>query len=897
MSEENTSNNAAALAAQIAEANEADDATGSTVVDQDGAQAGAGTVAPAEDENQGGATDGDDTITGTGADDIIDAKAGNDSVKSAGGQDHITGGQGEDILNAGSGHDTVSGGEGHDLLLGGQGSDVLDGGSGNDLAAGDYVGAEWSLVDGKWVYNPELVVVDPALAASDPGDTNYNDTITTGQGDDVLLGNRGDDILRSGAGEDIINAGTGNDTAYGGAGDDVINLEDGNDLAYGGVGADIVNAGDGDDVVYGDTGGENLLGSTGGSKPTSLSQFADTGLWALSEDSNGESMSRNVHTDADETYTVSFDLAANTAGGAMAGTVEVLWNGEVVDTVSTTSGIYETHSVEVSGTGGDGALSFRVIEPEVTYDGPPIDTSGPIHSYEKQVVVDGQEITIDAFAPGQSNLLQVISGQLKVFDTQTEEYTDTANDPGFKINAIGFNAQDDLIYGLAKGNGTDALGNQISPPDLVMMDAQGNAYRIGDVPHGDFVGDFDDSGNLWTFNYKLNRVTKIDVDQLDGEGNPVSESFPIDTSIFDGKIYDIAFNAQDNSFYAVQSPGKNGEAGQLHKIDMSEVENGGEPQISSVPITGTLFGDEMAPGLAKGAYGAVFLDGDGNIYFGLNRGDHDLDGTTAAKGGIYQVHADFETGQAYAEFKAESQTTGSNDGAVDPRSVDPFAEVDSEASVLIRDPQLTSNAGGNDQLRGGDGNDALFGEVGDDILHGGTGDDTLDGGVGNDHLEGGTGNDNIFGGDGDDKVIGASGDDSLDGGDGRDYLNAGAGDDTLEGGAGNDKIVGGTGSDTISGGAGNDNLWGGNWHGDNSTDTFLVAQGGGKDMIHDFETDHDVVDLSAYGLEFSDVTTLMDDQGWATVIDLSGLEGGQAGDKIILKSVDADDLDESNFLL
>ena len=204
---------------------------------------------------------------------------------------------------------------------------------------------------------------------------------------------------------------------------------------------------------------------------------------------------------------------------------------------------------------------------------------------------------------------------------------------------------------------------------------------------------------------------------------------------------------------------------------------------------------------------------------------------------------------------------------------------------------------GNDKLRGGDGDDQLYGGAGKDELHGGAGNDMLEGGAGSDKLFGGAGDNKLSGGDGNDRLDGGSGNDKLDGGSGKDMLKGGAGDDHLSGGDGDDKLIGGSGSDTIEGGAGNDHLWGGNWSGDKSTDTFVVSTGGGKDMVHDFETDHDVIDLSSYGLEFSDLAGLMQDKGWATEIDLSGLKGAESGDKLILKSVDAEDLDESNFIL
>lgn len=146
-----------------------------------------------------------------------------------------------------------------DRINGNAGDDTISSGGGNDLAAGDMVGAEWSFVDGKWVYDAS------ALVASDLGTSrSFNDVIRTGAGDDVLLGNGGHDMLYAGAGDDTVNAGRGNDLAHGGAGHDLMNLEQGNDTAQGGLGADTVNAGDGDDIVYGDLKGGNILSGTPG---------------------------------------------------------------------------------------------------------------------------------------------------------------------------------------------------------------------------------------------------------------------------------------------------------------------------------------------------------------------------------------------------------------------------------------------------------------------------------------------------------------------------------------------------------------------------------------------------------------------------------------------------------
>ena len=236
----------------------------------------------------------------------------------------------------------------------------------------------------------------------------------------------------------------------------------------------------------------------------------------------------------------------------------------------------------------------------------------------------------------------------------------------------------------------------------------------------------------------------------------------------------------------------------------------------------------------------------------------------------------------------------------------------------------------------------ILGKSGDDTLTGGTGNDILKGGDGNDVLDGGRGEDQLFGGEGNDvlmagydlgkgdKFDGGAGNDTyqvsgtevenfafnvdlntgtdqynnqysdienLTGGNAADTFTGDAKDNILDGQAGNDTLSGGEGNDTLIGGTGNDNMWGGNWPADGDADTFVFSSGGGKDMVHDFEADHDQIDLSAYGLTYQDIASVMTDKGWATEIELQALNGGVSGDKLLLVKVNAEDLSEDNFIV
>jgi len=225
----------------------------------------------------------------------------------------------------------------------------------------------------------------------------------------------------------------------------------------------IVNAGDGDDVVYGDVMGDNLLAGAE-SRATTFDELANSGAWTMTDTFGEATISQSAQTVAGETYAVSFGLAANLSGGHATGAVEVLWNGEVVATVEATSGVYETFEVDVQSTGSDGELSFHALDP---VDNGQYNFDGPIISYDKEMMIGGDAVSVQAFAPGQANLYQVIDGQLNVFGVDTKEYIAVGDQPDFKINAVGFNVEDDLIYGVAKSNGVDSQGNTINTTDIV----------------------------------------------------------------------------------------------------------------------------------------------------------------------------------------------------------------------------------------------------------------------------------------------------------------------------------------------------------------------------------------------------------------------------------------------
>ena len=231
-----------------------------------------------------------------------------------------------------------------------------------------------------------------------------------------------------------------------------------------------------------------------------------------------------------------------------------------------------------------------------------------------------------------------------------------------------------------------------------------------------------------------------------------------------------------------------------------------------------------------------------------------------------------------------------------------------------------------DTVFGGTGDDWLGGGGGDDLLAGDTGADLLDGGAGNDtaiyrdpigvtvdlsdaasntgaavgdvfvsieafsltaHVDhfvglisrvtvhGNEGSDTLQGGDANDALWGDLGDDALAGGIGSDVLRGGVGADTINGGAGNDRIEGGDGDDWLAGGA--------------NADRFVFATGGGNDVIADFESRVDKLDVSS--------VAGVADLGDLSVVQIGGSTSILFGSaSITLSTFDATRLTASNFV-
>lgn len=186
---------------------------------------------------------------------------------------------GMEFLTGGSAADRLTGNTSNNRIIGRGGADVIDGLAGNNVLIGDDASVTASLI------------------RSQGG--QGNDTITAGDGNNIIVGGQGDDEVMTGSGHNVVG---GDEVIVRISGSDVVliqslrNTNGGNDSIQIGSGNDWVIAGNGDDTVR-DSGGRNvILGDAGmvqssGGLPTLAAS-------SISVDSGGDSIASGDGVDA-----------------------------------------------------------------------------------------------------------------------------------------------------------------------------------------------------------------------------------------------------------------------------------------------------------------------------------------------------------------------------------------------------------------------------------------------------------------------------------------------------------------------------------------------------------------------------------------------------------------------
>jgi Ca2+-binding RTX toxin-like protein len=134
--------------------------------------------------------------------------------------------------------------------------------------------------------------VDDVICGLDGDDTIVstgwgNDIVIGGPGNDSIMVGDGNDIVDGGPGDDHIGGGNGNDMVFGGAGNDTIYAGEGNDAVDGGTGADVLDGGSHRNVIRGGGGGDAIDNNsttgnvTDGGGPTGVDACTTSGAVAF----------------------------------------------------------------------------------------------------------------------------------------------------------------------------------------------------------------------------------------------------------------------------------------------------------------------------------------------------------------------------------------------------------------------------------------------------------------------------------------------------------------------------------------------------------------------------------------------------------------------------------------
>lgn len=194
--------------------------------------------------------DGDDQAYGGADDDKLDGGAGNDVLKGHSGNDVLDGGPGNDRLDGGLGKDKIHGGDGDDIVIGSDDRDTVYGGNGDDILVSG-VGI-YKFNGGKGQDSIDYTAFDDDVAVTLKGSTQvyvrFNggrtdhirnvEGISTGGGDDHLVGDDATNTFDGGAGDDEIFGRKGDDVLRGGTGKDILNGSRGADRLFAGSDSD-----------------------------------------------------------------------------------------------------------------------------------------------------------------------------------------------------------------------------------------------------------------------------------------------------------------------------------------------------------------------------------------------------------------------------------------------------------------------------------------------------------------------------------------------------------------------------------------------------------------------------------------------------------------------------------
>jgi Ca2+-binding RTX toxin-like protein len=709
-------------------------------------------------------------------------------------------------------------------------------------------------------------------------------------GGEVITGSVDSETVTGTAGSDLVDAGGGDDAVDGGTGNDEIDGGAGNDELEGGVGNDWLTGGDGDDVVSGGEGGDTLIaGSGAGNDAYNGGEGTDTIIYTSTSLGVNVNLVTGIAT-GPEIDTDTLTGIENVIGGAGSDTITGDGNANRFEGLAGNDTIL--------GNAGDDTLDGGLGDDRLD-GGTGADTMTGGAGNDTYIVDDAGDTIVELSTDAGTDLVQATASVDASGPNQTGiELIYLGGSAA--INATG-NALDNVLQGNDNSNtligngGNDRLfGNG---GDDTLTTGAGNDLLNGGTGADTMTGG---AGND---TYNVDNIGDIVIERASASGTDLVQA----TATFDASGEDqdgieliylggsAAINATGNALDNVLQGNENSN---------TLIGNGGTDRLFGNGGNDTLTTGAGNDLLNGGTGGDTMTGGAGNdTYIVDNLNDVVIELST---------HSGIDLVQSTVSFHA----TGADQSGIENIYLGGTGLANATGNALDNTIQGNENS---NVLVGNGGNDRLFGNGGDDLLTTGSGNDLLNGGTGGDIMTGGAGNDTYIVDSLDDVVIEVVGDTGTDlvqstvtfdasgtdqGGIELVYLggtgaidatgnarpNVLQGNDnvnTLLGNAGNDRLFGNGAADRLDGGEGLDILTGGA-----GADTFVFRTGYATDMIMDFLSGTDKVDL--VGVGFADGTAVLSaitDRGSYASLTLTD------GSELYFMGVTKDGLADTDFVV
>jgi Ca2+-binding RTX toxin-like protein len=640
---------------------------------------------------------GDDVIFGDHG--IIDQVAGTRRIMTTGAVTRIATTEPENGVA-----DTIYGGADSDILLGGNGGDTIDAGDGNNIVLGDLGYIDYVILD----QNPSDIDL---IASTQTTSLGGGDSVTSGAGQDIIIGGREGDTINAGDGDNLVFgdsaqisaaiAGasqiTGHSmtlglvtsltTADGGV--DVITTGSGTDIVLGGMGADTLSLGAGNDIALGDN-GELVYDSDPSANPATLD--------AIRSIDRGYGGADTIHGNEGDDILVGGYRADLIHGNDGADTL-LGDNGELLDveTLSTLRAAKVRTTDIANSTGGDDTMEG---------------------GNEDDILMGGVGADVVDAGAGRDLVLG---------DQGVLESRDASVDTSPRYRSL----QDTRLYGADGASLQTATA--FSGPNVPLWSNW--TITVGDGLDGLFGNDYiaGGAGDDMIFGQSGN-------DTVQGDGSIASRLNNLASSVGSsrsttGLVVVPSFeSATDGDDYIEGNAGNDVIFGNLGQDD---IVGGSSNLFGLTSVAQRVDGADLIFG---GAGTDLARNDLGDVASNVHARDSDL--ILGDNGNIFRIVGVNGAANAVPTFNYDNY--------------DALKIVVRVAELLDYTPggpdyvsaSLAADKGAGDELHGESGDDFIYGMTGNDVLFGESQDDDLIGGWGNDWISGGTGQDGVLGDDG-----------------------------------------------------------------------------------------------------------------------------------------------------